>query len=68
MPVSEKQKGYSRKWDKDNMRTMRTVFVPISQMILKNTAGKRALPAPPRSSGLLKLLYKEKAEREKQGK
>ena len=24
MPVSEKQKGYARKWDKDNMRTLRT--------------------------------------------
>ena len=22
MPVSEKQKGYARKWDKDNMRTL----------------------------------------------
>ena len=24
MPVSEKQKGYARKWDKDNMRTLGT--------------------------------------------
>ena len=24
MPVSEKQKGYARKWDKDNMRTIAT--------------------------------------------
>ena len=24
MPVSEKQKGYDRKWDKDNMRTLGT--------------------------------------------
>ena len=24
MPVSEKQKEYSRKWDKDNMRTLAT--------------------------------------------
>ncbi len=24
MPVSDKQKGYARKWDKDNMRTLGT--------------------------------------------
>lgn len=24
MPVSEKQKSYARKWDKDNMRTLGT--------------------------------------------
>ncbi len=24
MPVSEKQKQYARKWDKDNMRTIAT--------------------------------------------
>ena len=72
MPVSEKQKGYSRKWDKDNMRTLATrVRTDVAEDFKKyceekgtscTSEVKRLIEAA------LEERYKELEEREKQDK
>lgn len=72
MPVSEKQKGYSRKWDKDNMRTLATrVRTDVAEDFKKyceekgtscTSEVKRLIEAA------LEEWYKELEEREKQDK
>lgn len=68
MPVSEKQKGYSRKWDKDNMRTLATRVRTDVAEDFKKYCEEKVLPALPRSSGLLKLLWRSGTRSWKNGK
>ena len=70
MPVSEKQKGYARKWDKDNMRTIATRVRSNIADDFKKYCEEKGTSCTAEVKRLIEAAleewYKELEEREKQ--